>query len=396
LGPKQSRTLFHIIAGSYLTARSEQGPLRHLMHNSRADGVRRPLHVRKPFALLLTAAAALGGWRLLLLLWPTAFRPLRLLLLLWPAALGGWRLLLLLWPTAFRPLRLLLLLWPTSLRPLRLLLLLWPAALGGLRWLLLLRPAPLGRWRLLLLLRPTALGGLRWLLRLRPAALGGWRLLLLRPAPLGGWRLIGSPALHSRLTRLIRLLLTLLTLLLLLIAAGWSLTGRRFPSALTRSAWRIVTEPTPLTGGERLCWRHILAWLNDVLRFTHRYLSALSSSLSKILWPYFHRTLNLRGSRQDARPHLKRAEWSSNCCCDNRWSNPWVDGDRGATLTPYDRLVHHNSLVDENVLLARRQNDAHETGCDEIAGPHENPHIGLVAIFDHDLVPEPRNAFNYR
>jgi hypothetical protein len=297
--------------------------------NDGTGGARRPLQVRKFFALLLlvSAAASLGGWRLLLLLRP--------------AALGGWRL------------------------------------------LLLLRPAPLGGWRLLLLLRP--------------ASLGGWRLLLLlRPAALGGWRLLGSPALQSRLLRLIWLLLTLLTLLLLLIAAGWSLTGRRFPSALTRSAWRIVTEPTPLTGCERLCWRHILAWLNDVLRFTHRYLSALSSSLSKILWPYFHRTLNLRASRQDARPHLKGAEWSCNCCCDNRWSNPWVDGDRGATLTHYDRLVHHNSLVDENVLLARRQNDAHETGCDEIAGPHENPHIGLVAIFDHDLVPEPRNAFNYR
>jgi hypothetical protein len=277
--------------------------------NDGTGGARRPLHVRKFFALLLlvSAATSLGGWRLLLLLRPTALGGWRLLLLLRPAALGGWRLLLLL----------------------------RPAALGGWRLLLLLRPAPLGGWRLLLLLRPAPLGGWRLLLLLWPAPLGGWRLLLLLwPAALSGWRLIGSPALHSRLTRLIRLLLTLLTLLLLLIAAGWSLTGRRFPSALTRSAWRIVTEPTPLTGCERLCCRHILAWLNDVLRFTHRYLSALSSSLSKILWPYFHRTLNLRGSRQDARPHLKRAEWSSNCCCDNRWSNPWVDGDRGATLTP--------------------------------------------------------------
>src|SRR5258708_1809974 len=221
--------------------------------------------------------------------------------------------------------------------------------------------ATLGCWRLLLLLRPTPLGGWRLLLLLRPAPLGGWRpLLRLRPGALGGWRrLIGSPALHSRLLCLIRLLLTL-TLLLLLIA------DRRFTSALTRSARRIVTEPTPLTGGERLCWRHILAWLNDVLRFTHRYLSALSSSLSKILWTYFHRTRNGRGSRQDAWPHLKGAQWSSNRCSDNRRCNPWVDGDRGATLTKHDRLVHHRSLADENVLLARRQNDAHETRCDEI------------------------------
>jgi hypothetical protein len=137
-------------------------------------------------------------------------------------------------------------------------------------------------------------------------------------------------------------------------------------------------------------WRHILAWLNDVLRFTHRYLSALSSSLSKILWTYFHRTRNRRGSRQDARPHLKGAQWPSNRCSDNRRSNPWVDGHRGATLTKHDRLVHHHSLADENVLLARRQNDAHETRCDEILGPHENPHIGLVAIFDHDLVGRQR------
>ena len=96
LGPKQSRTLFHIIAGSYLTARSEQGPLRHLMLNSRADGVGRPLHVRKPFALLLTAAATLGGWQLLLLLRPAALGGLRWLLRLRPAALGRWQLLLLL------------------------------------------------------------------------------------------------------------------------------------------------------------------------------------------------------------------------------------------------------------------------------------------------------------
>jgi hypothetical protein len=163
------------------------------------------------------------------------------------------------------------------------LLLLRPAALGGLRWLLRLRPAAfgrwrlpaaLGRWRLLLLLWPAALGGLRWLLRLRPAALSP--LLLL----------IGSPALHSRLLCLIRLLLTLLLLtLLLLIAACWSLTGRRFTSALTNGARGIVTEPTPLAGGEWLCWRYISAWLNDVLRFTHRYLSALSSSSSKICSP---------------------------------------------------------------------------------------------------------------
>jgi hypothetical protein len=232
---------------------------------------------------------------------------------------------------------------------------------------------------LLLLLRPAALGGLRWLLLLRPAALSP--LLLL----------IGSPALHSRLLCLIRLLLTLLLLtLLLLIAACWSLTGRRFTSALTNGARGIVTEPTPLAGGEWLCWRYISAWLNDVLRFTHRYLSALSSSSSKILRAYFHRTLNVRGSRQDARPHLIGAEWSSNGCCYNRRSNPWIDCDRLATLTKHDRLVHDHGLADEDFLLARRQNDAHETGCDEIAGPHENPHIGLVAIFDHDLVRRQR------
>src|SRR5262249_45494819 len=237
------------------------------------------------------------------------------------------------------------------------------AALGGWRLLLFLRPTPLGGWRLLLLLRPAALGGWQQLLLLRPTALGGWRLLLfLRPTPLRGWRrLIGSPALHSRLLCLIRLLLTLLPLLLLLIA------DRRFTSALTRSAWRIVTEPTPLTGGERLCWRHVSAWLNDVLRFTHRYLSALSLPLSKILSAYFHRPRNRRGSRQDARAHLKGAEWPSNGCSDNRRSNPWVDREHGATLTQYDRLVHHRSLADEDVLLARRQNDAHETRCDKIA-----------------------------
>jgi hypothetical protein len=225
----------------------------------------RPLHVRKPFALLLTAAATLSGWRLLLLLWPTALGGLRWLLRLRPAALGRWRLLLRLWPAALGRWRLLLLLWPT--------------AFGGLRWLLRLRPTALGRWRLLLLLWPTAFGGLRWLLRLRPTAL-------------------------SPLLLLIGLTLLLLTLLLL-IAACWSLTGRRFTSALTNGARGIVTEPTPLAGGEWLCWRYISAWLNDVLRFTHRYLSALSSSSSKILRAYFHRTLNLRASRQDARPHLK-------------------------------------------------------------------------------------------
>ena len=150
------------------------------------------------------------------------------------------------------------------------------AAFGGLRRLLLLRRAAFGGLRRPLLLRRAAFGALRRLLLLWPTALSP--LLLL----------IGSPALHSRLLWLIRLLfltLLLLTLLLLtlllLIAACWSLTGRRFTSA--RSAWRIVTKPTLLTGGERLCWRHISAWLNDVLRFTHRRLSALSSSLSKIL-----------------------------------------------------------------------------------------------------------------
>jgi hypothetical protein len=158
--------------------------------------------------------------------------------------------------------------------------LLRPAALGGLRLLLLLRPAARGGLRVLLLLRPAARGGLRLLLLLRPAALGGLRLLLLlRPAAVGGWRLlIGSPALHSLPLCLIRLLLTLW----LLIAACWSLSGRRLTSALTRSAGRVVTEPTSLAGGERLCWQYISAWLNDVLRFTHRYLSALSSSLSKL------------------------------------------------------------------------------------------------------------------
>ncbi len=50
--------------------------------------MRRPLHVRKPFALLLTAAATLGGGRLLLLLWPAALGGLRWLLRLRPAALS--------------------------------------------------------------------------------------------------------------------------------------------------------------------------------------------------------------------------------------------------------------------------------------------------------------------
>jgi hypothetical protein len=48
--------------------------------NDGTGGARRPLQVRKFFALLLlvSAAASLGGWRLLLLLRP--------------ASLGGWRL----------------------------------------------------------------------------------------------------------------------------------------------------------------------------------------------------------------------------------------------------------------------------------------------------------------
>src|SRR5262249_31414927 len=91
-------------------------------------------------------------------------------------------------------------------------------------------------------------------------------------------------------------------------------------------------------------------------------------------------------SGSSLRAHLKGAEWSSNGCSDNRRSNPWVDREHGATLTKHHRLVHHRSLADENVLLARRQNDAHETRRDKIAGSHENPHIGLVAIFDHDLI----------
>src|SRR5262249_33322766 len=124
--------------------------------------------------------------------------------------------------------------------------------------------------------------------------------------------------------------------------------------------------------------------------FTHRYLSALSLPLSKVLAAYYHRTRNRRGSRQDARAHLKGAEWPSNGCSDNRRSNPWVDREHGATLTQYDRLVHDHGLADQDVLLARRQNDAHETRCDKIAGSHENPHIGLVAIFDHDLVGRQR------
>ena len=52
----------------------------------------RPLHVRKFFTLLLlllSAAAALGAWRLLLLLRPAALGAWRLLLLLRPAPLGG-------------------------------------------------------------------------------------------------------------------------------------------------------------------------------------------------------------------------------------------------------------------------------------------------------------------
>src|SRR5262249_57743758 len=67
----------------------------------RSPPERRPLRVRKPFALLLTAAATLGRWRLLLLLWPTALSGWRFLLLLRPAAFGGLRRLLLLRPTAF-------------------------------------------------------------------------------------------------------------------------------------------------------------------------------------------------------------------------------------------------------------------------------------------------------
>src|SRR5262249_51237146 len=134
----------------------------------------------------------------------------------------------------------------------------------------------------------------------------------------------------------------------------------------------------------------VSAWLNDVLRFTHRRLSALSSSLSNILWAYFHRTRNWRGSRQDARPHLKGAEWPSNGCGDNRRSDPRIDREDWATLTNHDRLVHDHGVADEDVLLARRQNDAHETRRDKIAGSHENPHIRLVAIFDHDLLGRQR------
>src|SRR5207247_461092 len=139
--------------------------------------------------------------------------PYRLLLLLSAAA-------------AFGALRLLLLLRRAALGALRLLLLLRRAALGALRLLLLLRRAALGALRLLLLLRRAALRALRLLLLLRRAALGALR----RPAALGPLLpLIGSPALHARL-----LLLTLS----LLIFACWSLTCRRFTSALTCSARR--------------------------------------------------------------------------------------------------------------------------------------------------------------
>src|SRR5262249_19706968 len=58
-------------------------------------------------------------------------------------------------------------------------------------------------------------------------------------------------------------------------------------------------------------------------------------------------------SGSSLRAHLKGAEWSSNGCSDNRRSNPWVDREHGATLTKHHRLVHHRSLADENVLLAR-------------------------------------------
>ena len=117
---------------------------------------------------------------------------------------------------------LLFLLLATALGGWRLLLPLWPAVLRGLRWQLLLRPPALGSWRLPLLLgclslpplRLTARGGLRLLLLLRPAVLSP--LLLL----------INSAALHPRLRLLSQLLfLTLLLMPLQLIAACWSMIG---------------------------------------------------------------------------------------------------------------------------------------------------------------------------
>ena len=76
----------------------------------------------------------------------------------------------------------------------RLLLLLRPATLGAL-WRL-RRVAPHGLQRLFLYLRPTALGG--WLLLLlRPMVLSGCLLLRLWPAALSRWlQLIGSPGLR--------------------------------------------------------------------------------------------------------------------------------------------------------------------------------------------------------
>jgi hypothetical protein len=189
---------------------------------------------------------------------------------------------------------------------------------------------------LLLLLRLLLL-----LLLLRPTPFGGWRLpLLLRPAARSPLLLLIAPALHSRLLLLIRLLfLTLLLLtLLLLIAAYWSLTGRRFTSALTRGARRVLSKATPLTGGKRLRLRRAGRRADDVLGLPHSRLVA-EIPAADVLGAYFHRSRDLCSSRQDTRAHFEGRYRTANRGCDYGGRNSRIDGEAPAIAEQKWRLI---------------------------------------------------------
>ena len=361
-------------------------------------------HPLRPFGCSTAAADRAGRALLSALLAHAAAIGLRLALL-GTAAFGPLTLLLSARPFAFHvppP----LLVRGSTLLPLRC----WLAALLLLPTLL-IRGTTL---RLGLLLAATLLLTLlRRLLALplrRLLALLLSSTLLIRGTTLRLGLLLAATLLLTLLRRLLALLLRRLLALLLssallirgttlrlgLLLAATLLSLLRLPLLRRRlallllngalcSTRRIVTEATAFARGQRLQLRRPLRRPDLVAGFAHNRLGA-ETTAAEILRTQFDRAWDRRRPRQHPWPHIKCADGTPDVGRDHRRRNPRIDGEV-ATFAQNHGLVHHDRVAHEGRIVAHRENDRGKSrSSDEVACAREYPHIGLVAIFDDEVV----------
>jgi len=354
----------------------------------------------RPTLALLIAASALRALLRLLLLTLLLGRPALALLIAASALRALLRLTLLLGRSALA-----LLITASALRALLRLLLL--TLLLSRAALALLVAAAALRARLLLLLLLLGIAALLTLLwLLSSAALAPALLTLLVGSATLGARLLAllsrllallltalpTLLLALRLTGLLPLLLTLLLarLLALLLARLLALLARRsLPccgltlACTSGGTRRIVAEPALLAGGKRLRRRHLAGGPDDGLGHADRLPNCHLPAL-KVLRSHFHGTTKLHGSGQDPGTHIVRPQGPSHGRRNEGRRNPRID--RDPLLADHDRAVLDHCFTNESFPFARRHQYGGNARRSEIADPNENPDLGFLAEFHHDLL----------